>query len=149
MHYLTQVVPSALASYADVQYLGLESLYNTTAGQEWTRSSGWRDSELGVCNWYGVMCDGDSGNVTGLALSDNGLAGEVSQAIDLSNVTSLEDVDLSHNLLSGPVPLSFGLMPKLEVLELSGNELSSFPDTWGSGASALRYLSVQDNIISG
>lgn len=143
------------SSYADVQYTGLEALYNLTNGPEWTTSSGWRDSALGVCNWYGVTCDNDAGsgigiNVTGLSLAGNGLIGGLSDATELlSGVESLQEVDLSDNGLYGPVPLSLGLMQRLETLDLSRNELSSFPSTWGAGAFALQHLSLQDNIISG
>lgn len=137
------------SSYAEVQFLGLEALYNSTNGQEWKTSTGWRDSLIDVCNWYGVACDSDSGNVTGLSLSSNGLVGDVSEAIELSNVSSLKELGLSDNQLSGPVPLMLGLMPHLEYLDLSENELSFFPASWGSGASRLRHMSLQNNRISG
>lgn len=141
---------AAFASlYADVQFSGLQALYNSTNGQGWINSTGWRDNSLGVCNWYGVACDSDSGNVTGLSLSSNELVGDVSEATELVNVTSLKEVDISDNQLSGSVPLMFGLMTSLETLDLSGNELSSFPAEWGSGASTLRHLSLQNNRISG
>ncbi|CAM9794255.1 unnamed protein product, partial [Laminaria digitata] len=137
-----------------VQLAGLEALYNNTNGQGWTISTGWRDSSIGVCNWYGVTCgsggDNNNENVTGLSLPDNGLVGDVSEAGDeLVGVTSLEEVDLSGNELYGYVPLFFGLMPRLETLDLSGNELSAFPASWGSGAWALRHLLLQNNSISG
>lgn len=147
--HVTHVCPAALAAYTDVQYSGLEALYNFTNGQSWTTSTGWRDSALGVCNWHGVTCDGDSGNVTGLSLSGNGLVGDVSEASELANVESLVEVDLSSNRLSGSVPLSFGLMPRLTNLDLSENELSFFSAAWGSGALALQHVSLQNNNISG
>lgn len=95
------------------------------------------------------MCDSDSGNVTGILLSSNQLVGDVSEAVELGEISSLKELDLSGNRLSGPVPLMLGLMTRLETLDLSGNELSSFPDGWGSGASLLRHLSLQNNRISG
>lgn len=146
----------ASSSYADVQYTGLEALYDLTSGPEWTTSDGWRDSAVGVCNWYGVTCNTDTGgsgtgsNVTGLSLAGNGLIGDLSDATELlSDIESLEEVDLSDNALYGSVPLSLGLMQRLETLDLSGNELTSFPSTWGEGALALQHLSLQDNSISG
>ena len=148
--YAAQLSPTT-SSYADVQLTGLEALYNSTNGQGWIVSTGWRDSSTGVCSWYGVTCnDGDNdGNVTGLSLPDNGLVGDVSEAGELVNVTSLEEVDLSGNELYGSVPLIFGLMSRLETLDLSGNELSYFPASWGSSAWALRHLNLQNNSISG
>lgn len=135
------------SSYAEVQFLGLEALYNSTNGQEWKTSTGWRDSLIDVCNWYGVTCN--RGNVTGLSLSSNNLAGDVSEATELVNVSSLTELNLSDNQLSGPVPLMLGLMPYLDKIDLSGNKLSSFPASWGSGASRLRHISLQNNRISG
>lgn len=137
------------ASYAEIQFLGLEALYNSTNGQDWSTSTGWRDSLVDVCSWYGVACDSDSGNVTRLSLSSNGLVGDVSEATLLMNVSSLKELDLSKNQISGSVPLVLGLMPHLEKLDLSGNELSFMADSWGSGASRLRHLSLQNNMISG
>lgn len=137
------------SSYAEVQVWGLKALYNSTNGQEWNTSTGWRDSLTDVCNWYGVVCDSSSGNVTSLLLSSNGLVGDVSEATELINLSSLKELDLSDNQLSGSVPLMLGLMPSLEKLDISGNELSSFPASWGSAASRLRHMSLQNNRISG
>ena len=135
----------------DVQFAGLEALFNATNGQNWTTSYGWGNKALSVCDWYGVTCGECSGDVTSLSLSDNGLEGNLSSTPmeELTDIASLKEVDLSSNRLFGPVPLRFGLMPMLEKLDLSGNELSSFPASWGSGATSLRYLSLQDNNISG
>lgn len=142
--------PTSFASwYSEVQFSGLEALYNSTNGQEWAISTGWRDVSIGICSWYGVTCDSEGVNVTGLSLRDNLLVGDMSEATELTNVTSLQEVDLSNNLISGPVPLALGVLPNLETLDLSGNELTYFPAGWGSGASMLRHLSLQNNRISG
>lgn len=144
------IAPTASAvPYADVQFLGLEALYNLTNGEEWSMSMGWLDPTVELCSWYGVKCDGDSGNVTSLSLQGNNLQGLVPEAGGLVDISSLEEVDLSDNQLSGPVPLSLGLLPRLEKLDLSGNDLSYFPSTWGSGATALQHLSIQENTLSG
>lgn len=142
--------PTSFAAwYSEVQLSGLQALYNSTNGQEWTISTGWRDTSIGVCDWYGVTCDSDGGNVTGLSLRDNYLVGDLSVATELADVTSLREVDLSSNQISGPVPLVLGVLPNLETLDLSGNRLTHFPAAWGSEASTLRHLSLQNNRISG
>ncbi|CAN0458009.1 unnamed protein product, partial [Hapterophycus canaliculatus] len=127
----------------------LEALYNSTNGPEWAISTGWRDTSIGICNWYGVTCDREGSNVTGLSLRNNNLVGDISEATELTSVTSLEEVDLSNNQISGPVPLVLGILPNLETLDLSGNELTYFPAGWGSTALGLRYLSLQNNRIFG
>lgn len=138
-----------LASYSETQFLGLEALYNATGGERWASSTGWRDAALGVCEWFGVACDSSGENVTGLSLAGNGLAGNLSDAAEFFQVFSLEDVDLSDNELVGPVALGLGLMSNLGQLDLSRNELSSFPASWGSEASSLQHLSLRSNNISG
>lgn len=137
------------ASYSETQFLGLEALYNATGGEQWTSSTGWRDAALGVCEWFGVACDSSGDNVTGLSLAGNGLAGNLSDAAELFQIVSLEDMDLSENELVGPVALGLGLMSNLEQLDLSRNGLSSFPASWGSEASSLQHLSLRSNNISG
>ena len=135
--------------YHTIQLTGLEALFNATNGDQWFRSTGWLDASIGVCAWYGVVCDDDSKNVTGLALSGNGLVGNLSKAEQLFDVISLKNVDLSDNHLLGPVPLGFGFISRLEMLDLSWNQLSSFPTNWGLGASSLQHLLLQSNNISG
>lgn len=142
---------SGRGSYSETQYAGLEALYNATGGdQRWTTSGGWRNAVLGVCGgWYGVVCDSSGENVTGLSLAGNGLAGNLADAVEFFQVLSLEKVDLSDNELVGAVPAGLGLMPNLNVLDLSRNEFSSFPSSWGSGASSLQHLSLRQNNLSG
>lgn len=160
--YLVTVPPAALAvafvtavaavssSYPEIQYYGLEALYNATGGEQWTTSTGWRNRASGVCGWYAVTCDNDSGNVTGLSLVNNGLSGNLTATGKMFfDISSLREVDLSNNRLVGPVPLRLGLMPGLEVLDLSRNQLSSFPEAWGSAATSLQHLTLSFNNISG
>ncbi|CAN0498154.1 unnamed protein product, partial [Discosporangium mesarthrocarpum] len=59
------------ASYAEVQFAGLEALYNVTSGEEWIVSTGWRNGTIGVCEWDGITCD-DGDNVTTVSLPANG-----------------------------------------------------------------------------
>lgn len=145
---LSSHVCHSRAAYTSVQYNALEALFNTTNGTGWLISTGWRNSTLGLCSWYGITCNMD-GNVTGISLSDNELIGNLSEASGLHDAVSLQEIDLSNNRLSGVIPLGFGLMPQLEKLDLSGNRFSFFPPRWGSGAGQLQHLSVQYNNISG
>lgn len=137
------------ASYLEVQQGGLEALYAATGGEQWISSTGWLDDVLGVCSWYGVTCDSSGQNMTALSLAGNGLMGDLADAPELFDILSLVRLDLSNNKLVGPVAPGFGLMPGLEVLDLSRNGLSSFPASWGAEASSLQHLSLQLNNISG
>lgn len=137
------------ASYFETQSSGLEALFTATGGEQWIYSTGWRDSSLGICDWYGVSCDSSGQNVTDLSLAGNGLTGNLTEAVGFFDVLSLTSIDLSDNELVGPVASGFGLMPNLVVLDLSRNEHSSFPASWGARASSLQHLSLQQNNISG
>ncbi|CAN0004076.1 unnamed protein product, partial [Hapterophycus canaliculatus] len=77
------------------------------------------------------------------------LSGNLTEAVEFFHILSLVSIDLSGNRLVGPVALGLGLMPNLVVLDLSRNELSSFPSRWGAEASSLRHLWLQQNNISG
>ncbi|CAN0456813.1 unnamed protein product, partial [Hapterophycus canaliculatus] len=88
---------SAHASYLEAQYTGLGALFNATDGEQWTSSTGWRDASLGICNWYGVACDISGQNVTDLSLADNGLSGNLTEAVEFFHILSLVSIALSGN----------------------------------------------------
>ncbi|KAK4395010.1 Tyrosine-sulfated glycopeptide receptor 1 [Sesamum angolense] len=74
------------------------------------------------CSWEGVGCDG-SGRVTNLWLPSRGLVGSISPSI--VNLTSLSQLSLSHNWLSGPLPDDFFVsLNQIQVIDLSRNRLS-------------------------
>lgn len=140
---------SLAQSYQEVQLAGLEAFFESTNGERWSLSMGWLDTSVEVCGWYGLTCDESGENVIGLALPGNGLVGDLSAADQFFDIVSIKSVDLSDNELTGPVTLGFGLMPNLETLDLSRNNLLSFPSNWGSEASSLQHLLLQHNSISG
>ena len=89
----------------------LEELYDAHGGSGWTRKSGWiTEDNLG--NWDGVTVD-NSGRVTRLDLSNNGLTGEIGDSIaNLTALKSLSTDPASLNLknnasLSGTLPPRF------------------------------------------
>ena len=81
----------------------------------------WSDS-LDCCSWEGITCDGDL-RVTHLLLPSRGLTGFISPS--LTNLSSLSQLNLSHNRLSGTLQHHFfSLLNHLLVLDLSYNRLS-------------------------
>ncbi|KAG6397895.1 hypothetical protein SASPL_139345 [Salvia splendens] len=74
------------------------------------------------CGWEGVGCDA-SGRVINLLLRSRHLSGTISPSI--TNLTSLTDLSLSHNWLSGPIPFGFfASLDRLRVVDLSWNRLT-------------------------
>ena len=89
----------------------LVALYNATGGRNWRSNDNWL-SDAPISEWHGVVTDG-AGRVTELNLSENGLTGEI--------------------------PAELGVLPNLEHLEISGNQLS------GCIPAALRDVVIHDD----
>ncbi|XP_050112044.1 receptor-like protein 2 isoform X2 [Malus sylvestris] len=85
-------------------------------------SSGLNWSSSDCCHWEGIACDAD-GRVTHISLPANQLQGSISRS--LGSLTHLSHLNLSHNLLSGPLEAGLFLSSScLEILDLSYNLLS-------------------------
>jgi hypothetical protein len=115
------------------QRYALQTLYaaTTATGFPWTNTSGWipppsapqyYDDE---CQWFGVNCTAtivsemSSSNenvVTSLILNDNRLHGTFPP--DLGLLSGLTLVDLSLNLLCGPIPATIGQWQSIEHFDL-------------------------------
>ncbi|KAL8101522.1 hypothetical protein AgCh_033431 [Apium graveolens] len=77
----------------------------------------WRDSPSSdYCVVRGVTCDNVTFNVVALNLSGLNLDGEISTAI--GDLTSLLSLDLSCNMLSGPIPSILGNLTVTEKLRV-------------------------------
>ena len=93
---------------------GLVTLFNSTNGPEWTSRLNWlSDAPLG--EWYGVVTDTD-GKVTELALGTNNLTGNIPS--NLSQLSSLKQLQLDHNELTGEIPAALGSLSNLQWLVL-------------------------------
>ncbi|XP_010529060.1 PREDICTED: probable LRR receptor-like serine/threonine-protein kinase At3g47570 [Tarenaya hassleriana] len=84
--------------------------------------SNWSNSSP-HCSWFGVSCDPRNGTrVTSLQLISLGLSGTIPSA--LSNLSSLETLDLSYNSFHGQIPSGFSRLSSLKSLRLSQNSLT-------------------------
>lgn len=165
------------ASSADS--LILADLYNSTGGDAWFKKDNWLTSN--VDTWFGISMSG--GKIRSIQLADNNLQGSIpagislldeldslnlsgnklSEAIpDLTGMYALQKLDLSDNLLTGPVPplpvqladlaldknslTTFNAAPEfLRTADLALNDLSQLPDLSGK---SLRSLHVQENKLT-
>ncbi len=110
----------------------LVEFYQAMGGDDWFNNDGWLDPDTSVCDWYGITCRSNPiwgfTEVAEIALPDNNLTGTIGNgdpfdtdifqipavAIDLSGNRIegpldrvpfwLGRVDLSRNLLTGPLP---------------------------------------------
>ena len=147
----------------------LTALYNATDGPNWKSNRNWlTDAPLG--EWEGVTTD-ESGRVTGLDLSDNGLNGEIPPELgnlsnlqvlvlssnqlsgeipsELGNLYNLKVMYLIYNLLSGEIPPELGNLPNLEELSLGLNHLAGAIPAELGNLSNLQVLVLSSNQLSG
>jgi Leucine-rich repeat (LRR) protein len=93
----------------------LVALYNSTGGDNWTRNSGWLDTNT-PCEWYGVTCNG--GHVSGIDLGWDGSSNNLTGTIptELGNLSNLTRLYLSSNELTGTIPTELGNLSNLTTL---------------------------------
>ena len=129
----------------DKQRVGLMTLYDSTAGENWSNSENWgTTADLG--EWYGVETDAD-GNVHSLDLGENNLAGMIPGAI--AWLDEIRILDLSGNSLAGTIPAAIGSLDEITDLDLSGNNLAgTIPAAIGS-LGEIKILDLSDNILGG
>lgn len=85
-----------------VDRTALAALFDATGGTEWRRSQNWI-SDVSMRQWQGVVVNHESGRVTHLMLTSNGLRGELPS--DLGALEELEELLLAGNEgLTGCVP---------------------------------------------
>ena len=101
------------------EYQVLESLYNSTGGDQWLNNTNWM-SEEPAYSWFGLTVSG--GHVIEIDLSRNNLTGHIPS--DLGNLTNLRLLSLNDNSLTGGIPPELGALSSLEVLWLRSNKLS-------------------------
>ena len=101
--------------------LGLEALYLTTGGENWTDNTNWLVDSKPPSQWYGVSVT-SQGRVTGIDLPGNELSGSVPPSLGHS-VSELETLDLSDNpMLTGMLPLSLMNLSELSILNIEGTD---------------------------
>ena len=107
---------------------------------------------IDCCSWEGITCDDTSeSHVTGISLPLRGLSGNLSSSVQ--NLHRLSHLDLSHNLLSGPLPPGFlSALDHLMVLNLSYNSFNGeLPLEHGSNKFffPIQTVDLSSNLLQG
>uniref|UniRef100_K3XV87 non-specific serine/threonine protein kinase n=1 Tax=Setaria italica TaxID=4555 RepID=K3XV87_SETIT len=83
-----------------------------------------------------------------LDLSYNKLTGQIPDGV--AGLSSLQIyLNLSNNLLEGPIPLEFGNMDKIQALDLSANKLSAAIPAQIKGCAEVEYVNLSRNFLQG
>ena len=122
----------------------LVAFYTSTGGDNWTRNTGWLQTNT-PCTWYGLTCN--EGHVTQLTLYGNHLQGVIPSSI--GNLLQLWVLGLSQNDLNGPIPRELGKLVNLSFLYLNDSQLSGPIPVELGNMSALVFLKLQNNQLSG
>ncbi|NJM26092.1 MAG: hypothetical protein HC859_12000 [Bacteroidia bacterium] len=135
------------------EFLALKALYDSLDGDNWTTKTGWPTSgnwpasagSAEFSSWYGVtVVDGD---VTGINLGSNNLAGDIPAA--LGDLTGLETFDVQYNQITGPLPSSIQNLTLLSTLAARNNQVTgSIPSGIGNLLS-LKTLDFTSNELTG
>ncbi|KAI2514301.1 hypothetical protein MHU86_194 [Fragilaria crotonensis] len=105
-----------------LQLAALVSIYGSTVGTNWTFQDSWLSFEVGICKWWGVVCDDSGRIVTALELYSNGLQGPI--PLEIGFLTNLVSLELHENALNGTLPSSLSLLTALQELTLNNNLLT-------------------------
>ncbi|KAM3295407.1 hypothetical protein ACQJBY_037975 [Aegilops geniculata] len=100
------------------------------------------------CRWEGITCRKD-GTITDVLLASKGLEGHISKS--LANLTGLQHLNLSHNALSGGLPLELVSSSSIVVLDISFNQFSGTLHELPTSAPAqlLKVLNISSNLFTG
>ncbi|KAF8685368.1 hypothetical protein HU200_043992 [Digitaria exilis] len=116
---------------------------------EGLRASWQNDTDC--CEWEGITCSGD-GAVIEVSLAFRGLQGCISPS--LGDLTNLQSLNLSYNLLTGGLPSELLASSSIVMLDVSFNHLNGVLKPQESNYSVANYRPLQElrlyrNNISG
>lgn len=136
----------ASAAIPDRERSALLSVYNTMNGPNWTYRNGWGGPPGTECDWAAVTCDDARTTVTQLVLGYNNLSGPIPAAI--GDLTNLETLNFSSDAVTGTIPAAIGMLSKLKVLQLDQNDLTGSISPLGA-LTSLTDLELEVNNLSG
>ncbi|CAG7890519.1 unnamed protein product [Brassica rapa] len=123
-------------------------IINNTIVKPHRKTESWMNNS-DCCNWEGITCNPNSGEVVELDLSCSNLGGKFHSKSSLRNLHSLTTLLLSNNEFSGPIMSLIGNLSHLTSLDLSRNGFSEFVPSSKVDLSYLTFLDLSSNSFSG
>lgn len=122
----------AAAQISQADFEALQAIYEATGGASWKNNAGWDFKHATAADvkaynakdgsgWFGIN-EIRKGRVSKLQLPDNGLTGQLPEAV--YELTGLRTLDLSDNGLTGTLSPKIGGMKLIASLRLSNNRLT-------------------------
>uniref|UniRef100_A0ACD5YNQ3 Uncharacterized protein n=1 Tax=Avena sativa TaxID=4498 RepID=A0ACD5YNQ3_AVESA len=110
-------------------------------------AASWQDG-TDCCKWEGITCSRDR-MITNIVLAAKGLEGPISQSLGI--LTELQHLNLSHNSLSGGLPLELVSSSSMIILDVSFNQLNGTLNEMPSStpARSLQVLNISSNLFAG
>ena len=138
----------------------LIEFYHAMDGDNWHRNDGWLDTEIDVCDWYGITCVTEAPQFGGfrwvghLRLTDNNLSGELTAELVEVLMSSAgtpvpsRQLDLSGNQITGQLS---ALPTTTPLVRLADNHLSGpLPEIHSDNADLpIEYLDLSGNLLTG
>ncbi|WP_456312064.1 leucine-rich repeat domain-containing protein [Pseudomonas shirazensis] len=155
----------------DVEYQALVDFYNAMNGANWNNKWDITQNNLHEGAWFGVSIE--NGHITGLNLNNNyNVAGAIPASIGdlkylknlslyggsygknlsttdlnvLSELESLETIDLRYSQIKGDIPATWANLKKLKTVYLGYNNLTALPEEIGAMES-LVTLDITSNKV--
>jgi Leucine-rich repeat (LRR) protein len=131
---LTSRLKTLRVSSLERDSIALRTLYNTTAGANWTNKTNWLTTPLETGNWFGITISGN--RVTQVKLPNNNLKGPVSSIV--SDIQNLQVLDLSNNKITSLPNLTS--IAAINTLNVSSNNLDFSSLITNASIKGINYL---------
>ncbi|XP_059624251.1 probable LRR receptor-like serine/threonine-protein kinase At5g10290 isoform X2 [Cornus florida] len=106
----------------------------------------WNQYQVNPCTWSKISCD-SSNNVISVSLSSMGFFGVLSP--EIGALTTLTQILLQGNRITGGIPKEFGNLTSLTMLNLESNHLTGeIPPSLGN-LKKLQFLFLNQNNLTG
>lgn len=130
-----------------VEREALIALYNSTNGAGWNNNANWNGAPGTENTWFGITTDAGNTTVLEIRLGSNNLTGPLPP--EIGNLPNVRIIFLDRNHINGSIPGEIGNLTNLNRLNLLGNDLTGSIPTTIVNLSQITHLSLHGNELSG